>query len=53
MGRASADMIEEYRKSQNEMEDEEDNTAPDFPRNKRRLIKRYYDEVLESKGLKD
>ena len=53
LGRASADMIEEYRKSRNEMEDEEDNTAPDFPRNKRRLIKRYYDEVLESKGLKD
>jgi hypothetical protein len=53
LGRTSADIVEEYRKSRNEMEDEEDNTAPDLPRNKRRLIRRCRDEVLESRGLKD
>ena len=48
LGRTSPELVEEYRRIRNEMEGEEDNTAPDLPRNKK-LLKRYRDEVLESK----
>ena len=48
LGRTSTELVEEYRRIRNEMEGEEDNTAPDLPRNKK-LIKRYRDEVLESR----
>ena len=52
LGRTGTELVEEYRKIRNEMEGEEDNTSPDLPRNKRKLIQRYENEVLESrKGL--
>jgi hypothetical protein len=43
---------EEYRRIRNEMEGEEDKTAPDLPYNKK-LIKQCRDDVLESRGIKD
>ena len=49
--RTSTEPSEEYRRIRNEMEGEVDDTGPDLPPNKK-LIKRYNDEVLESrKGL--
>ena len=45
----NTELVEEYRRIRNEMEGEEDNTSPDLPRNKRKLIQRYENEVLESR----
>ena len=53
LDRTGTELVGEYRRVRDEMEGEEDNTAPDLPLNKRKLIKRCYDEILESRGLKD
>ena len=52
LGPTTTELVEEYRKVRNEMEGEEDNTAPDLPHDKK-LIQRCRDEILESRGLKD
>ena len=52
LGPISTELVEEYRRIRNEMEGEEDNTAPDLPHDKK-LIRRCRDEVLESRGLTD
>ena len=49
LGPTNTELVEEYRRIRNEMEGEEDNTSPDLPRNKRKLIQRYENEVLESR----
>ena len=52
LGRTNTELVEEYRRVRNEMEGEEDNTAPDLPHDKK-LIQRCWEEILESRGLED
>ena len=52
LGPTTTELVEEYRKVRNEMEGEEDNTAPDLPHDTK-LIQRCRDEILESRGLND